>query len=513
MSTLEKEFAVGDKTIAIRLGDLTLVKADAIVNSENHDLVMDAPGGTSVSAAVRRRGGEELAARARILGPLKPGEAVATGPGALPARMLIHAAVVRLKGELRWTSAALIRRSTLNALRCAAREGCRTVAMPAFGVGTARFPDRAAARLMLRTVVDYLRGRTPIERVTIALLTPSTFIAFFERSLQESLQRDPLLELTVEARQGGLTYRITDKHAASPSHRVTLSAETRALVASEAHRLFARTGPRGVGANELEAAGRRWAGQVLPPSVREYLAAHPGGTLVVRHGTALASLPFELLHDGVSTLCRRLSVSRQLLSKGAEEAVHHASGRGSAVGRLVVIADPTEDLPGARAEGEALLGVDAQGEGVLRAELLAGRRATVRRALQRLDGARAVHFCGHGDDGGWHLADGLLRPGELGKLQPPPTFVCNNCCPPAGDRDGTALAQAVLRAGVAVYLAAAHPPVDGAAAAFGLHVWQHLAEGADPVEAVHHGRQVLARNERAWGASWACYVLFGNATP
>mgnify|MGYP001557605780 CR=1 FL=1 len=512
---LERAFDLGNgKEIVIQLGDITKIDACAIVNSENHDLVMDAPDGTSVSAAIRRRGGEELAARALLLGPLKPGEAVATGPGALPCKHLIHAAVVRLQGENRWTSASLIRRSTLATLRCATKLKCETLAIPAFGVGTARFPDRAAARIMIRTVIDYLRGRTSLHKVVIAMLTPATFITFFERSLEETLRQIPRVEVSVEARQGQLHYRFTDDEAASLTHRATVSAKTRQEVAQEAHNLFSRSGPQAVHREELEELGTRWASILLPPAVTEALKSHSYGSLLFRHAPALASLPWELLHDSEGHLCQRFNMARQVMVRD-DGALRSKQKKGGGLGRLVIVADPLEDLPSAAGEGSSLLQLDESGEGALVAELLAGKRATCQRVMRQIHGASAVHFCGHGDltiTGGWQLADGLLKPRALGSLRPPPAIVFNNCCPPVDGPhdDGTALGQAVLRAGVSAYLSASYPPPDEAARAFGLHFWRYFAEGAGPAEAVRRARELLAQRESRWGASWACYVLFGN---
>ena len=64
------------RRLQIHLGDITRLGVDAIVSSENSDLIMDVPLGPSVSAAIRRVEGEGLARDLARLGPTDPGRAV-----------------------------------------------------------------------------------------------------------------------------------------------------------------------------------------------------------------------------------------------------------------------------------------------------------------------------------------------------------------------------------------------------------------------------------------------------
>src|SRR5206468_12366885 len=76
--------------IQLRKGDITKVKADAIVNAANNSLL----GGGGVDGAMHRAGGpkilEECIKIREKQGGCKTGEAVITTGGNLPARFVIH---------------------------------------------------------------------------------------------------------------------------------------------------------------------------------------------------------------------------------------------------------------------------------------------------------------------------------------------------------------------------------------------------------------------------------------
>ena len=67
-------------------------------------------------------------------GPIPIGDAVATGAGRLPARWVIHGAVM---GQDLRTSAELVERTMQSVLRVADDLGAESLALPAFGTASA----------------------------------------------------------------------------------------------------------------------------------------------------------------------------------------------------------------------------------------------------------------------------------------------------------------------------------------------------------------------------------------
>ena len=124
-------------------GDIALLDVDAITNAANDRLWM----GAGVAGAIKRAGGKEIEREAVAKGPIAIGDAVATGAGKLPAKHVIHAAVM---GQDLVTSADAIRTATRRTLEVAEELGAASVALPAFGTGVGGFPLGECARLMVQ---------------------------------------------------------------------------------------------------------------------------------------------------------------------------------------------------------------------------------------------------------------------------------------------------------------------------------------------------------------------------
>ena len=155
-------------------GDITQLEVDAIANAANDHLWM----GAGVAGAIRRAGGDEIEDEAVALGPIKVGDAVATGAGRLPARYVIHGAVM---GQDLQTNGKLIGRTTLRCLEVADELGLESVALPAFGTGVGGFSLDECARIM----VDAVRCYEPktLRRVVFAVFGDDARKAF-ERALE-----------------------------------------------------------------------------------------------------------------------------------------------------------------------------------------------------------------------------------------------------------------------------------------------------------------------------------------
>lgn len=129
-------------------GDIAALAVDAVVNAANDHLWM----GSGVAGALKARGGPQLEQDAVSRGPIPVGTAVVTRGYDLPARWVVHAAVM---GQDLRTDEQLIRRSTHEALEVAERLLCTSLALPAFGTGAGGFPLDLCARYMAEVVVRH----------------------------------------------------------------------------------------------------------------------------------------------------------------------------------------------------------------------------------------------------------------------------------------------------------------------------------------------------------------------
>ncbi len=150
-------------------GDIAALAVDAIANAANDHLWM----GAGVAGAIKRAGGEEIEREAVAKGPIAVGDAVATGAGRLPARWVIHAAVM---GQDLRTNADAIAAATRRTLEVADELGAESLALPAFGTGVGGFPLDVCARLMVEAVRSY-EART-LRRVVFAVYGTEAETAF-----------------------------------------------------------------------------------------------------------------------------------------------------------------------------------------------------------------------------------------------------------------------------------------------------------------------------------------------
>jgi O-acetyl-ADP-ribose deacetylase len=150
-------------------GDITALEVDAIANAANNHLWM----GAGVAGAIKRAGGGEIEREAVQRGPIEVGAAVATSAGRLPARWVIHGAVM---GQDLQTNADLVRRTTESCLQVADELGAESLALPAFGTGVGGFPLDECARIM----VEAVRAQEPtsLERVVFAVFGADAKAAF-----------------------------------------------------------------------------------------------------------------------------------------------------------------------------------------------------------------------------------------------------------------------------------------------------------------------------------------------
>jgi O-acetyl-ADP-ribose deacetylase (regulator of RNase III) len=155
--------------LSVAEGDITALEVDAIANAANNRLWM----GAGVAGAIKRAGGEEIEREAVAQGPIDVGDAVATSAGRLPARWVVHGAVM---GQDLRTDDTLVERTTRRCLEVADELGATSLALPAFGTGVGGFPLDDCARIM----VGVARAFEPraLERVVFAVFGAEAKRAF-----------------------------------------------------------------------------------------------------------------------------------------------------------------------------------------------------------------------------------------------------------------------------------------------------------------------------------------------
>jgi len=165
------EVSVEKSMLELIDGDITELATDAIVNAANAQLQL----GGGVAGAIRRKGGPAIQAECNRIGGTVVGGAVITTGGNLKARHVIHAVGPRM-GE--GNEDEKLRSATVNSLKVADENALKSIAFPAISTGIFGFPIQRCAEIMLATTIEYLRGKTGLERVVYCLFGRDSYDVF-----------------------------------------------------------------------------------------------------------------------------------------------------------------------------------------------------------------------------------------------------------------------------------------------------------------------------------------------
>ena len=158
--------------IKVVLGDITEIRADAIVNAANNKLLM----GGGVAGVIKKKGGRMIEQEALEKGPIKVGGAVETGAGELAAKYVIHAATMGMDFK---TDEVKIRDASRSALELAGKLKVSSIVFPALGCGTGGFPLLASAKIMAQEVLKHLRQEnTSLREIIFCLYDQEAFTVF-----------------------------------------------------------------------------------------------------------------------------------------------------------------------------------------------------------------------------------------------------------------------------------------------------------------------------------------------
>jgi len=169
------QVSIGQTTLELHQGDITLERTDAIVNAANSALA----GGGGGDGAIHRRGGPAIMADTCQRWPdgCPTGSAVISTAGNLAAKYVIHAVGPVWGGGDRG-EAELLAGAYRRSLELALEHGCRSVAFPALSTGAYGYPMDLAARVALGTTIEFLRSHGRPELVRFVLFDAGAFGAF-----------------------------------------------------------------------------------------------------------------------------------------------------------------------------------------------------------------------------------------------------------------------------------------------------------------------------------------------
>ena len=161
----------GHPELVLWQGDITRLRADAIVNAANAALLgCFVPCHGCIDNAIHSAAGLQLRDEcSRIMEaqghPEPAGRAKLTKGHALPARYVLHTVGPIVQGRVTPRDRAELASCYRSCLELAAEHGLGSVAFCCISTGEFRFPAEEAAEIAVRTVTDLLRQGIPIEKV------------------------------------------------------------------------------------------------------------------------------------------------------------------------------------------------------------------------------------------------------------------------------------------------------------------------------------------------------------
>jgi O-acetyl-ADP-ribose deacetylase (regulator of RNase III) len=177
------ETVINRTRLSLEQGDITKQETDAIVNAANSGLM----GGGGVDGAIHRAGGpailEECKRIRAKIGRLPAGKAVMTAGGNLKARHVIHTVGPVWHGGTKGEE-GLLGSAYRESLAVAVQNGLKTVSFPSISTGVYSYPVDLAAKVALRTVIEFLQDDPSLSSVVFVLFDSATHRAYAE-ALQE----------------------------------------------------------------------------------------------------------------------------------------------------------------------------------------------------------------------------------------------------------------------------------------------------------------------------------------
>ncbi|MGA1824558.1 MAG: CHAT domain-containing protein [bacterium] len=258
---------------------------------------------------------------------------------------------------------------------------------------------------------------------------------------------------------------------------------------------------------------------ILDKEIKKKLKQLPSNNLLLSLDDELAYIPCELFFDGESFLGEAFNIGRQIITKSTSSALRVLPSLNYPL-NMLIIADPTDGLPSARAEAERIKNRFCAQKGLIKVSMYQGEGCVnidfLKENFSKYD---VIHYAGHiyydpvqPYTSGWELADGIVSPEIIAQIahchtNMPYLIFCNGChsgytLDIDSMQHNKGIAHAFLTAGVQHYIGTICNVYEGDMA---LYFYEFLLQGSSIGESLRKARET---NKAKLDSVF--YTLYGN---
>ncbi|NVM28895.1 MAG: CHAT domain-containing protein [Candidatus Helarchaeota archaeon] len=525
----EEKIQIGTTIVKIYHGDIRDLSPDIMVSSDVTELTMD----SGVAKAILDKGGPQIREEADIIlarQKLSLGDVVVTNAGNLNAKKIFHAITFDSKTQ-KFVTPYGVTKATYTCLRKADDFASQTIAFPALGTGPGQEDHEAVSRSMLQTVFNYLgTTSTNLREITFSLYTQEAWMDFFKDFMYQAakikIEQAKPIRLTILRQREKNYFDLTSSDTISVIRTMKVPTKTLTKYA-QALEDFVTTGKSKFA--DLVHLGQDMYEHLLG-DIGDQIKNLPSNNLFLKLDDNLLSIPWELCHDGTDFLGRKYNIGRQVVVSPKFYIMSYPTRSLQYPLRVLLLADPTETLPGAVEEcnkiHKELSKIDGIKENL---EYKSGKEIKLDKLMRDLTNYDLVHYAGHAkfnkrnpSESGWEINPDrkeYLTASMMAAMNAPPIVFANAC------ESGTqavekklfyqgeifGIASGFLMGGIKNYIGTFTYVNDVSSIDFAVQFYKKLITQGETVgSSLRHARKFIYEKHGEAHILWASYMLYGD---
>jgi O-acetyl-ADP-ribose deacetylase (regulator of RNase III) len=528
----QDEILINKTKVKIMHGDIRAISPppEVIVSSDNTDLSMD----SGVAYAILHRGGDQISQEVKkILARKKlvPGDVVVTNPGNLPNKKIFHCAVCDDNLENPVVTPFTVSKVTHTCLEMADDFAYTSIAFPAIGTGPDQVDSEVVAKSMIQKVFDYLRNTATNLKVVIFSLYEkfdwqNFFRDFWRHAANIKFMEEKPIRLTI-LRQDNTNYiDLTTSETISYIRTSKISPKVLKKY-SGALEDIVKTG-KAKNFSSIKALGESLYKELLG-TVGPKLKKIPSENLFLKLDDDLLNVPWELCFDGQNYLGIKYSIGRQVVVSPKFYIRSYRTRVMEYPLRVLILADPTETLPGAEQECNKIYTELNKIDGIKEnLEYKSGTEIKYNKLLKDLTHYDLVHYAGHAyfndedpSKSGWEINPDkkeYITAETIAAMTAPPIVFANACESGTQAIQGEhqyqseifGIASGFLMGGIKNYIATYTYINDVSSIDFAVEFYKKLVAGETIGKSLRHSRQNIFSKYGEDEILWASYMLYGD---